>query len=68
MDVDLKSLNHICVLGCYLANHWSYKALVFDKTLEIFCPRDNMITAHSSVNQFVNQSSSLPHFKRVLLS
>lgn len=43
MDVDLKSLNHICVLGRYLANHWSYKALVFDKTLEIFCPRDNMI-------------------------
>lgn len=58
MDVDLKSLNHICVLGRYLANRWSYKAPVFDKTLEIFCPRDNMITAHSSANQFVNHSTT----------
>lgn len=41
MDVDLKS--HICVLGRYLANRWSYKSPVFDKTLEILCPRDNMI-------------------------
>lgn len=65
MDVDLKSLNHICVLGRYLANHWSYKALVFDKTLEIFCPRDNMIIWLLHILQPSSLSTTLPHFKSV---